>query len=57
MENLRKRAKVSLINHAKDYKNMLGNQVLFQRRYLIKTFVAIHETKPVLTIVTNLCRI
>ena len=36
---------------------MLGNQVLFERRYLIKTFVAIHETKPVLTNVTNLCRI
>ena len=39
MENLRKRMNVRLVNNAKDYTKIQVSQVLFHKRYLVKTFL------------------
>ena len=36
IENLKEKVKVGLVNHAKNYKKMQANQVLFHKRYLVQ---------------------
>ena len=50
IENLRKRVKVRLVNNAKDYKKYVSKPSSVSRKIFSKKFVAIHETKPVLTL-------
>ena len=50
IENLRKRANVILINNAKDYKKYVSKSSFVSQKIFRKNFVAIHETKPVLTL-------
>ena len=50
MENLRKRIDVRLINNAKDYKKYVSKPIFLSQNIFSKSFVAIYETKPVLTI-------
>ena len=48
MENLRKRIIVKLINNAKDYVRCISKPSFASKKIFSKTFVAIHEIKPVL---------
>ena len=50
MENLRKRINVRLIISAKDYKKYIGKPGFVSQKIFSENFVAIHETKPVLTL-------
>ena len=50
MENLRKRIKVRLINDAKDYIKYTRKPSFVSQKIFNKSFVAIHEIKPVLTL-------
>ena len=49
MEHLRKRVKVRLVNNAKDYNKYVSKLSLVSQKIFNKSFVAIHEMKPVLT--------
>ena len=51
MENLRKRISVKLINNAKDYVKCISNPSCVSQKIFSKNFVAIHEIKPVLTLI------
>ena len=48
MENLRKRIIVKLINNAKEYVRCISKPSFASKKIFSKTFVAIHEIKPVL---------
>ena len=48
MENLRKRMSVKLVNNAKDYVKCISKPSFVSQKIFSKTFVAIHEIKPVL---------
>ena len=48
MEKLRKKINVSLINNAKDYIRYISKLSYVSQKIFSKSFVAIHETKPVL---------
>ena len=48
MEHLRKRVKVRLVNNAKDYNKYVSKLSLVSQKIFNKSFVAIHEMKPVL---------
>ena len=50
MRNLRKRIDVRLVNNAKDYKKYTSKTSFVSKKIFSKTFVAIHEIKPVLTL-------
>ena len=50
MENLRKRIKVRLVNNVGDYKKYVTKPRFVSQKMLSKSFVAIHEIKPVLTL-------
>ena len=50
MENLRKRAKVRLVNNAKDYEKYVSKPSFVSHKMFSKNFVAINEIKPVLTL-------
>ena len=50
MESLRKRIDVRLVNNAKDYKKYVRKAIFLSQNIFSKNFVAIYETKPVLTI-------
>ena len=50
MESLRKRIDVRLVNNAKDYKKYVRKPIFLSQKIFSKNFVAIYETKPVLTI-------
>ena len=50
MENLRKRINVRLVNNAKDYMRHVSKPSFVSQKIFNKTFVAIHEIKPVLTL-------
>ena len=50
MENLRQRINVRLINNAKDYKKYVSKPSFVSQKIFSGNFVAIHETKPVLTL-------
>ena len=50
MENLRKRAKIRLVNNVKDYKIYVSKPSFVSQKIFSKKFVAIHEIKPVLTL-------
>ena len=50
MESLRKRIDVRLVNNAKDYKKYVRKPIFLSKNIFSKNFVAIYETKPVLTI-------
>ena len=50
MESLRKRIDVRLVNNAKDYKKYVRKPIFLSQNIFSKNFVAIYETKPVLTI-------
>ena len=50
MENLRQRINVRLINNAKDYKTYVSKPSFVSQKIFSGNFVAIHETKPVLTL-------
>ena len=50
MENLRKRISVNLVYNAKDYVRCLTKPSFVLHKIFSKSFVAIHEIKPVLTL-------
>ena len=50
MGNLRKRISVKLINNAKDYVKCISKSSFVSQNVFSKSFVAIHEIKPVLTL-------
>ena len=50
MENLRKRINVRLIISAKDYKKYVSKPSFVSQKIFSENFVAIHKTKPVLTL-------
>ena len=50
MENLRKRIKFRLVNNAKGYKKYVSRPSFISQKTFNKNLVAIHETKPVLTL-------
>ena len=50
MENLRKRICVELINNAKDYVRCVSSPNFVSQKIFSKNFVAVHRTKPVLTL-------
>ena len=50
MEKLRKRMNVGLFNNAGDYKKYVSKPSFVSKKIFSKTFVAIHEIKPVLTL-------
>ena len=50
MENLRKRISVKLISNAKDYARPISKPSFVSQKIFSKNFVAIHKTKPVLTL-------
>ena len=50
MENLRKRINLRLDNNAKDYKKYTSKPSFVSLKIFNKHFVAIHETKPILTV-------
>ena len=41
MENVRKKINVRLVNNSGDYINIQANQVLFYRKYLVKSLLLI----------------
>ena len=49
MENLRKVINVRIINNAKGYKKWVNRPSFISQKIFNKTFVVIHEVKPVLT--------
>ena len=50
MENLRERVKVKSVNNGKDYKKYLSKLSFVSQKIFSKSFVAIYEMKPVLTL-------
>ena len=50
MKNLRKRINVRLVNNAADYKKYVSKVSFVSQKIFSKNFVALHETKPVLTL-------
>ena len=50
MENLRKRISVKLVNNSKDYVRCISKPSFISQKIFSKTFVAIHEIKPVFTL-------
>ena len=50
MENLSKGIKVRLVNNVGDYKKWVSRPSFISQKIFNKTFVAIHEIKPVLTL-------
>ena len=50
MENLRKNTSVKLVNNAKDYVKCISKPSFVSQKIFSKNFVAIHETKSVLTL-------
>ena len=50
MENLRKRINVRLVNNNKDSTKYTRKPSFISQKKFSKTFVAIYETKPVLTL-------
>ena len=50
MENLRKRICVERINNAKDYAKCVSRPSFVSQKIFSKNFVAVHRTKPVLTL-------
>ena len=50
MENLRKVINVRVINNAKGYKKRVNRPSFISQKIFNKTFVVIHEVKPVLTL-------
>ena len=50
MGNLRKIIKVRLVNNDRDYKKYESKQSFASQKIFGKSFVAIHEIKPVLTL-------
>ena len=51
MENLRRRIKFRLVNNAKGYKKYVSRPSFISQKTFNKNLVAIHETKPVLTLI------
>ena len=49
IDNIRKRINVKLSNDKNHIKNLLIRQILYLKKYLIKSFVAVHCSKRVLT--------
>ena len=49
-KNLRKRINVRLFNNAKDYKKYVSKPIFVSQSIFSENFVAIHETKPILTL-------
>ena len=50
MENLRERVKVKSVNNGNDYKKYLSKLSFVSQKIFSKSFVAIYEMKPVLTL-------
>ena len=50
MENLRERISVKLVNNSKDYVRCISKPSFVLQKIFSKTFVAIHEIKPVFTL-------
>ena len=50
MENLRKRIDVRLVNNAGEYKKYVSKPSFVSQKIFNKSFVAVHEIKPVLTL-------
>ena len=50
MENLRKRISVKLVNNTKDYVRCISKPSFVSQKIFSKNFVAIHETKLILTL-------
>ena len=50
MENLRKGISVKLVKYAKDYVRCISKPSFVSQKIFSKTFLAIHEIKPVLTL-------
>ena len=53
MKNLRKRISVKLANNAKDYVRSKSKPSFVLQKIFSKNFVAIHEIKPVLTLINQ----
>ena len=49
IDNIRKRINVKLSNDKNHIKNLLIRQILYLKKYLIKSFVTVHCSKTVLT--------
>ena len=50
MENLRKRINVRIVNNEKDYLKHVSKPIFIFRKVFDKSYAAIHEIKPVLTL-------
>ena len=50
MENLRKRTNVRLVNNARDCKKYVSKPSFVSQKIFNKSFVVIHDIKPVLTL-------
>ena len=50
MENLRKRISVKLVNNAKNYVRFISKLSFISQKIFSRTFVTVHEIKPVLTL-------
>ena len=51
VENFRKRINARLVNNAKGYEKYGSKPIFVSRKIFSENFVAIHETKPVLTLI------
>ena len=50
MENLRKKINAKLVNNAKYYIKYISKPSFVSQKIFSKSFVAIHEIKPILTL-------
>ena len=50
MENLRKRISVKIVNNEKDFLKQVSKPTFISRKIFDKSYAAIHEMKPVLTL-------
>ena len=50
MENLRKRISVRIVNNERDFLKHVSKPTFVSRKIFDKTYAAIHEIKPVLTL-------
>ena len=55
MENVRKRISVKLVNNSKDYVRCISKPSFVSEKIFSKNFVAINETKPILTLNKPVC--
>ena len=57
IDNLRKTISVKLVNNAKDYVRYISKQSFVSQKIFSRNFVAVHEIKLVLTLITNTLKV